>query len=190
MSLIQNHSLDRDLQSKTCSKCKESKPMDQFATYTKKDREKPRECLRAWCKACLRSDRTEYRRREPSAIKQSKIRAYAKHKIKIDACNMRCRLKKQYGISMGDYERMHSRQGGKCAICGRPEETVRRSGEPRQLSVDHDHDTGAVRALLCHKCNAGIGFFRDDASLLREAIKYIERHSPVQGNESGSGQHA
>lgn len=66
-------------------------------------------------------------------------------------------------------------QDGLCAICGRPETTRScASGEPRRLSVDHDHVTGQVRGLLCHGCNVAIGHFGDDVEVLLSAVRYLE----------------
>ena len=61
---------------------------------------------------------------------------------------------------------MSAQQGGLCAIC---------RAAPAE-HVDHDHVTGRVRELLCFNCNGGLGQFRDDARVLREAARYVERH--------------
>lgn len=82
-------------------------------------------------------------------------------------------LKRQYGITMADYLAMHDKQSGLCAICSRPETAVIR-GRPISLAVDHCHTTGAVRRLLCSKCNLGIGSFNHDRDLLAKAIKYLD----------------
>lgn len=74
----------------------------------------------------------------------------------------------RYGLSMDDYESILAKQKGICAICGTP------PGK-RPLSVDHCHDTGAVRGLLCHACNTGIGFLKDNTDLLKKAIKYLNK---------------
>lgn len=75
----------------------------------------------------------------------------------------------QYGITRGTYEAMLRGQGGACALCGKKE-----PGEGRSLfCVDHDHRTGAVRGLLCARCNKGLGCFDDDAKLLTRAAAYV-----------------
>jgi len=81
-------------------------------------------------------------------------------------------LKRLYGISMADYLAMHDGQNGLCAICSKPETSVIR-GKTISLAVDHCHETGTVRKLLCAKCNKGIGSFSHDADLLAKAIKYL-----------------
>ncbi len=93
-------------------------------------------------------------------------------------------LRKNFGISLADYERMLEAQGNGCAICGRPE-TQKRYGKLRWLSVDHCHTTHAVRGLLCNSCNNGIGRFRDDPDLLRKAADYLERYA-IKSNGAAS----
>lgn len=75
-------------------------------------------------------------------------------------------LKRRYGITAEDADLMLERQGGLCAIC---------RAAPA-AHVDHDHETGAVRALLCFNCNGGLGQFRDDPAVLRAAADYVEEH--------------
>lgn len=64
---------------------------------------------------------------------------------------------------------------GKCAICEEPESKERW----RCLAVDHCHNTGKIRQLLCWKCNSGLGLFNDDKQLLTNAIKYLTKHEPI-----------
>lgn len=74
---------------------------------------------------------------------------------------------KQYGLSLEEYEDMLESQDWRCAICGK---------EPERLCVDHDHDTGSVRGLICQSCNKGLGFFRDQPELLELAATYLREH--------------
>jgi hypothetical protein len=76
-------------------------------------------------------------------------------------------LKRKYGITVADYEGMLAAQGGGCAICGAPEPNG------QSLHVDHCHDTGAVRGLLCFTCNAGLGLFDHDGERLARAASYL-----------------
>lgn len=78
-----------------------------------------------------------------------------------------------YGLSTEAYEAMFAEQGGKCAICRRPP-----SGA---LHVDHDHETGAVRSLLCSDCNTGLGLFQEAPALLRAAEEYLLQHQGLIG---------
>jgi hypothetical protein len=72
----------------------------------------------------------------------------------------------KYGITEQDYENMKNVQGGKCAICGKE----------KLLIVDHDHESGKVRALLCYGCNVGIGQLQDSVGVLQIAIDYLNKY--------------
>lgn len=77
-------------------------------------------------------------------------------------------LLRLYGISLADYRGLLSAQRGVCAICGQPDPTP-----GRRLAVDHDHQSGAVRGLLCGKCNKGIGLLGDSEEGLLKALAYV-----------------
>jgi hypothetical protein len=80
-----------------------------------------------------------------------------------------CDLRRVYGITLDEYKLLLQSQGGVCAICSVAPERIR-------LSVDHDHETGKVRGLLCHKCNLGLGYFQDSVSVLDGAASYLVKH--------------
>jgi hypothetical protein len=80
----------------------------------------------------------------------------------------------RYGITEDDFDRMMEEQGGVCLICGNPSPPTR-NGKTRRLAVDHDHETGAVRGLLCYDCNTALGMMQDDTARLGAAIKYLQR---------------
>lgn len=77
--------------------------------------------------------------------------------------NFQYNLKSRYGITPEDYYEMYEEQQGLCGICG----------EAKSLVVDHDHDTGDVRGLICQNCNLGIGQLKDSLVLLCQSIKYL-----------------
>jgi hypothetical protein len=82
-----------------------------------------------------------------------------------------CLLKK-YGLTLEEYAHLLEQQNYGCAICGRPPAQSRYG----KLSVDHDHATGKVRALLCGKCNVGLGVMDEDPERLEAAAKYLRKH--------------
>lgn len=79
-------------------------------------------------------------------------------------------VRSEYGLTNEQYQALVTAQHGKCAVCG---------GGPskRALHVDHDHQTGAVRGLLCRACNQGLGQFKDDIALMMRAVEYLSRHA-------------
>lgn len=84
-------------------------------------------------------------------------------------------LKYKYGLSEQDFDDMLSSQGFKCAICRiGVERTETNKHTKKTLVVDHCHDTGVVRGILCSKCNRGLGHFDDQIELLEQAINYIK----------------
>ncbi len=82
----------------------------------------------------------------------------------------------RFGITVEEYDDMLEAQGGVCVICRCPEKH-KRNGKVIRLAVDHDEETGAVRALLCSWCNTAIGGLRHDPELCRAAAQYLEEHS-------------
>lgn len=79
-------------------------------------------------------------------------------------------IKYKYNITPEQYEAMLAAQDNCCAVCERPAEDF-----ARVLHIDHCHETGAVRGLLCAVCNTSLGGFRDDPQLLLRAIEYLAR---------------
>ena len=78
--------------------------------------------------------------------------------------------RRNYGISDEFYEDMKARQNDCCAICNK---TSTENGQA--LAIDHCHDTGKIRGLLCTTCNLGIGYLNDNVNLLADAIKYLNK---------------
>ena len=85
-------------------------------------------------------------------------------------CISKAQLSRRYGLSHEDYDALCAEQENRCAICGTHACTT-----GRLLAVDHNHETGKVRGLLCLPCNVSLGNMKDDPALLRNAIAYLER---------------
>jgi hypothetical protein len=82
---------------------------------------------------------------------------------------LRANLKRMYGMTLDEYDQMLAAQSNGCAICGKsPEENGKR------LAVDHNHNTGEVRGLLCQGCNTALGLLNDNPATLRLATSYLE----------------
>jgi Autographiviridae endonuclease VII len=115
----------------------------------------------------------DYRARE-----SARRRAYHQaHKQEISVRRQGGHLKRRYGISRADYVALLKRQGGVCAICGKPSK--------KTLCVDHCHSTGRIRGLLCRKCNFGLGCYAEDQAAMIAALAYLG-HDAFDGGGSGS----
>lgn len=89
--------------------------------------------------------------------------------------NRKNNMQKNFGKGILEtYKHLFDLQGGVCAICQSPE-----NGRYAHLSVDHDHDTGKIRGLLCNNCNRGIGLLKDDPKILEQAKEYIEKYVDI-----------
>lgn len=86
-------------------------------------------------------------------------------------------LRRRFGITGDQYAAMMKLQNGCCAICQEPERSINsNNGKLKELAVDHDHDTGEVRGLLCTACNRTLGYAQEDETILDRAISYLRFH--------------
>jgi hypothetical protein len=88
--------------------------------------------------------------------------------------NQESQVRRQ-GYSPDEYQALLDKQRGQCAICGVREGHLSCRGRKCRLAIDHDHQTGAVRGLLCNNCNRGLGRFKDSVTLLEAAARYLKR---------------
>ncbi len=149
-----------------CRRCKVLKTIDHFH----KDVGTPSGICR-YCKICTT------KRRQESRLRKKENRLKCRMGFRKDMTPEELKrhtkdsfLKRQYGITIQDYDKILAEQNGGCAICGR-------SGDKmfKGLFVDHDHRTDKIRGLLCHGCNSALGLFRDDPEVLQKAFMYIRR---------------
>ena len=99
-------------------------------------------------------------------------------------CGAACRGKtayyqRTYGLTEADYRRRLEEQGHKCYLCGSSGFLIGTNNHSEKLAVDHCHDTGKVRKILCHNCNRALGLLQDSPELMRRAAEYIEAHRDV-----------
>lgn len=166
--------------SQKCSKCKKTLSLSEFHKSTHNMR-----CGRqSKCKKCKNAENTAWRKANPDKLATAKRRHYDKHREKILAQQREARqelenadpaqaklmrrkrhMAHRYGLTVQQFERLLEEFGGKCGICRRT---------AQRLVVDHDHETGAVRGILCVKCNVSLGSFGDSIRGLKRAITYLQ----------------
>jgi hypothetical protein len=153
-----------------CSKCKETKSVNKFS----KDARTPKG-HRSHCKDCVRLMDVE-RNARPGVMDRKKIYSAlwrSRHPGRI----RETKLLDKYGIRVEQYEEMFRDQYGKCAICGSTQKNV--------FHVDHDHETGIVRGLLCMKCNLMIGYAKDNPENLIAAAQYLKNCGIIKKTQTG-----
>ena len=153
-------------ESRSCTKCGTEKPWAAFVRAGKSG-------IRTVCRPCWATYVREHKAKDPEHQREV-AKAYRARRPDIYRNSI---LKFNYGITVVEYEKMLADQGGVCAVCGR-EETQRhnRTGRPRRLAVDHDHETGEVRGLLCAPCNQTIGLMDESPERLKAVIQYLQRN--------------
>jgi hypothetical protein len=168
---------------KVCNRCLESKSLDAFyANPAGRGGLRPEciECTKERCKKwyARNSAREVERVRQWALANPHKVAqrvAAAKGSLEKKLSDRKSHLKRKYGMTLDDYERMFEEQGGVCAICSKPRP------EERTLHVDHDHVTGVIRGLLCFRCNNALGDFDEEFELFRKAADYLDRDDELAG---------
>lgn len=143
---------------KKCSKCKQILPAESFPRSNIH-----KTGLYSYCFPCKNIASTESKKKNRHAIIAYNNREDVKQR------RLARDYLKKYGIELKDYDLMLEAQGGGCQIC--------KSTDPKgqgRFHVDHNHETGEVRGLLCSHCNTGLGMFKDSPALLISAAAYLE----------------
>jgi hypothetical protein len=140
---------------KRCKVCK--------VPFTEENRYSERSYMCKTCEKQYKKDRYQSRQQELAEVQSNRRRA---DPDKYYATAKASRIRTKYGLEPEDVERMMKEQDGKCAICQAVLDAT---------CIDHCHDTGMIRGLLCTYCNKGLGFFRDNVQSLAAAIVYLEK---------------
>lgn len=157
---------------KVCCKCGEEKPVSEFH----KDKNSS-DGYTYQCKACRNAKYKEYYHANADKMKEKResTKEYRKEYYNDPERKLQYRRKyieREFGIKYEQYDQMLEKQKGVCAICGCPETKP----NAKYLAVDHNHETGLVRGLLCNNCNRALGLLKDNKEILQNAIKYLEKY--------------
>ena len=148
--------------SKVCSKCRLEKSVSAFTRSSGY-----RDGYRSQCTPCRVAYANERRRRPDYTPPPSATRRSHQDKARQKANFRAWKLKRRYGITVARYDELVAQQQGMCAICRRVPKT--------HFAIDHCHDTGRVRGLLCIPCNTAIGFLGDRPASLQRALDYVSK---------------
>ena len=154
---------------KTCKKCGEVKEVSEFY-----DHKTTKDGKALTCKKCQLTKNYEWKKRNKEKVYKAQKRWASLNKEKINAYRLKSYLKQRYGVTVEWYETTLAKQKGVCAICSCSASELR--GNDTSFCVDHCHTTGQPRALLCHKCNTGIGMLKDNPILVARAWTYLQQH--------------
>lgn len=135
---------------KLCSKCNVEKDDNEFYRHSE-----TRDKLHSWCKQCHADTYRIRKLADPTKYYRTRMNAH---------------YKREYGLDIEAIEGLVNEQGGKCGICQKV---------PDKLEVDHDHETGKVRGLLCHQCNSSLGWLGDSMPKLLKAVNYLLKRKAV-----------
>ncbi|AQX82044.1 hypothetical protein BWO91_06290 [Plantibacter flavus] len=159
---------------KLCRGCGQRKPLDLFRRQAAN-----RTGASHYCKSCGSQRSREARESDPlfaerrrayRSANADKLRDAARNRYRADPLRAKVSTWRNQGIEMTaeQYRAMHADQQGACAICRKTE-----AQNGKALAVDHDHETGRVRGLLCDQCNIALGRFQDSPENLRRALDYL-----------------
>lgn len=157
-------------ETKICTKCDEVKPLSEFG------KDKSRDGRQSRCRLCANAYARQYyveHKEERAAYRaehrEEHLAYYREYNAERRADSMNSDLLRHYGITLDDYNAMLEAQDGVCAICGKAPE------ERERLGVDHNHETGRVRNLLCGCCNRALGQLQDSEQLCLAAAAYLHK---------------
>jgi len=154
---------------KQCSKCEEIKDLKFFSKHKGK-----KDGLRSHCKECDKLSFIKQSKDPEFKIKRRDFmrnrRKNPEFKVREKVYNRSTNFKRNFGITIEQYDEMFLTQNGNCLICGENQSKFK-----RRLAVDHCHETKKIRGLLCDYCNPGLGYFKDSEDILNKAILYLKR---------------
>lgn len=142
---------------------------DQVRIYKRKNRNKPQIRCKKCAYLCHKNSNQKYRERVRKADNDHYSKTRKRH--------LELRRLRLFGITNNKFNEMLENQNYVCAICKKPEIVLwKRRNEIKPLCIDHCHETGKIRGLLCARCNSGLGQFQDSIEVMESGIKYLKAH--------------
>lgn len=174
---------------KTCTRCGETKARDDFSPYYQGwgDGYRPE------CKSCRNTRQMEYHRvkranRPPSIcdwcgseFRRKPGQAFNQPGLCCEEGRAVRKRTAKYGIELDEYRNLLDRAAGYCEVCHDP---FPDSGQYVGYRIDHNHQTGKIRGLLCHKCNILLGYVEGSEDRVEQIIEYLSAHTPEAVSEA------
>lgn len=123
------------------------------------------------CKKCSYRRKKKYRRSEQSRIIHKEYNKKYRQSLHGSRVRQEGRLKYKHGLTLEQYDQMFEQQDGLCAVCRNI------NGDGRRLAIDHNHQTGKIRGLLCFRCNTWLGILENKEFTIN-AKKYLREFDP------------
>ena len=149
---------------KTFRKCGELKPAQAFSVM--KDSS---DGLYSYCKQCKAAMVRDYNRRNGETVREKARKRNATPQGRL--ATRKANLKQSFQMTKAQFDQTWREQGKCCAICH-----AKRKRDEKAFAVDHDHTTGVIRGILCHRCNRALGLADDNTELLKAAAAYLRKH--------------
>lgn len=180
------------METKTCNKCFLEKPIDSFHNDKYTVDGKCKTCKN--CASLKRYGRPHKEKRDKYLSKEFEdgtklctkcneikdktefyfMKSHGRHRSYCRLCETNSALQRTYKMSDEEFKKiLDKKEKNVCDICGCGNQTK------KGMHIDHNHETGEVRGLLCNNCNLAIGFFNDDIEKLKNAIKYLEQTKSI-----------
>ena len=151
---------------KTCSKCKVSLPVSEF--YKARINKNGSICYQGRCKKCAN---TAALLSVQNMTPEKRKARYKKNRDTLGKDYFKnYKLTYQYGINLDIFNEMYKEQNGQCYICFK-------AFSGKEVKVDHNHETGKVRKLLCHNCNTSLGLLNENPDLFYRCANYLKEHN-------------
>jgi len=154
---VEKSSLDFYARNKVCKECLKKKALQAYYANPK---------------ATTYRDQKR-RAKNPEKFKEQRRKATQRYRDRHPHAHRKAHRLSRYGITSEAFAKMEQEQNHQCKICG----ATSAQNADRDWSIDHDHQTGKVRGLLCFKCNILLGMVGDQISILESAIKYLKENS-------------
>ncbi len=164
---------------RACTRCGETKAPSEF--FSRKSKTGEYRILRSLCRVCTSTEAKERRARLGDRMRAQERASWRKnfekngHSKRVSGLDWR--LRKVFGLTLGEYMQKLQEQNHACAICETPLQPVSAQAERHKTAcVDHDHRTGKIRGLLCNPCNLAVGYMGDSLARVAALGAYLRRH--------------